>query len=108
MLRTVIRFIISAIVLMVVSFLVPGFQVMGFLNALIAALIIAALGYFVQLAFGKDVSPYGRGIVSFIVAAIVIYVAQWFVPTMSVTFLGAVIAALIIGLVDAIVPTTIR
>ena len=70
-------------------------------------MIIAALGYFVQLAFGKDVSPYG-GIVSFIVAAIVIYVAQWFVPTMSVTFLGAVIAALIIGLVDAIVPTTIR
>lgn len=108
MLRTVIRFIISAIILMVVSFLVPGFQIMGFWNALIAAVVIAALGHLAQMAFGKDASPYGRGIASFVVAAVVIYVAQWLVPTMSVTLFGALIAALIIGLVDALVPTTIR
>ncbi|HHV71181.1 MAG TPA: phage holin family protein [Clostridia bacterium] len=108
MVRTVIRFIISAIVLLVVSLFIPGFEIVGFFNALIAAVVIAALGYLAQLAFGKDASPQSRGIVSFIVAALVIYIAQWFVPTMRVNIWGAALAALVIGLVDALVPTTIR
>lgn len=106
--KTGVRFIVSAIVLMVVSFLVPGFRTMGFLSALLAAVVIAALGWIVESLMGRGVSPYSRGIVGFIVSAIVIWAAQFFVPGMSVSLLGALLAAFVIGVIDLFVPTTIR
>lgn len=108
MLGLIVRFIVSAIVLMLVSFLLPGFANMGFIVALIAAIVIALLGFIVESVLGKKISPHNRGIVGFIVSAIVIYAAQWLVPGMSVTILGAALAALVIGIIDAFVPTELR
>lgn len=104
----VIRFIVSAIVLLALGFILPGFQVIGFTNALLAAVVIAALGYVVELFLGENVSPQNRGIVGFIAAAVVIFAAQFFVPGMSVNVLGAILAAIAIGIVDAFVPTELR
>lgn len=108
MIGAVIRFIVSAIVLMVVGYVVPGFSVAGFWGALIAALVIAGLGYVAELLFGKNISPHGRGVVGFIVAAIVIYLSQYIVPTIEMNILGALIAAFVIGIIDAFVPTELR
>lgn len=108
MLGAIVRFIVSALVLLLVGFLVPGFRIAGFINALIAAIAIAAIGFVVETFLGKRVSPQSRGIVGFVTAAVVIYVAQFLVPTMSVTLLGAILASLVIGLVDAFVPTELR
>lgn len=108
MLGLIVRFIVSAIVLMLVSFLLPGFATMGFVVSLIAAVVIAILGFIVESVLGEKISPRNRGIVGFIVSAIVIYVAQWLVPGMSVTILGAALAALVIGIIDAFVPTELR
>lgn len=49
MLRLVVRFIVSALVLMFVGYLVPGFGPIGFVNALIAAVVISVLGVSVKL-----------------------------------------------------------
>lgn len=100
----IVRFIVSALVLMVVGFLVPGFSRLTFVSALIAAVVIAVIGWAVERLFGGRVSPYARGIVGFLVGVAVIYVAQYFVPGMRVTLLGAVIASLVIGLIDLFVP----
>jgi putative membrane protein len=108
MLRLIVRFIISALVLLVLSFILPGFAVVGFGGALLAAVVIAILGYIVEAVMGDKVSPQSRGIVGFIVAAIVIYVAQFFVPAMTVSIIGAALAAIVIGIVDAFVPTELR
>ncbi|HHU29452.1 MAG: phage holin family protein [Bacillota bacterium] len=108
MLGLIVRFIVSAIVLMLVSFLLPGFAQMGFTVALIAAVVIALLGFIVESVLGKRVSPQNRGIIGFVTSAVVIYVAQWLVPGMSVTILGAALAALVIGIIDAFVPTELR
>ncbi len=107
-LGTIVRFIVAAVVLMVVSFITPGFRGMGFGSALLAALVIAAVGWIIEALFGKNVSPYGRGIVGFLVSAAVIYLAQYVVPGMSVSILGALIASFIIGIVDMFVPTELR
>ena len=53
----VVRFIVSAIVLMIVGYIVPQFSVGGFWSALFLALVIAALGWIVEGIFGKRVSP---------------------------------------------------
>lgn len=106
---TVIRFVGSALVLLVVSWLIPGMQVAGFTGALVAAVIIAILGYIAEALLGKNISPRSRGIVGFVSAVVVIYLAQFIVPNMiSVTIIGALLAAFVIGLVDAFVPTELR
>jgi len=106
----IIRFVVSAIVLMIVSWVSPGFVVKGgFVGALIAAAVIALLGYLVELLLGERISPQSRGLVGFGVAAVVIYLAQFIIPgLLSVSLIGALIAAFVIGLIDAFVPTLLR
>ncbi|NMB45551.1 MAG: phage holin family protein [Firmicutes bacterium] len=104
----VVRFIVSALVLMLVGYIIPGFRTMGFLNALLAAVVIAAIGWVIEATLGKGVSPYGRGIVGFLVSAVVIWAAQFIVPEMQVSILGALLAAFVIGIIDLFVPTAVR
>ncbi len=106
----IIRFVVSALVLIVVSWLSPGFVVTGgFVGALIAAVVIAVLGYIAEALLGDRISPQSRGLVGFITAAVVIYLAQFVIPSMlSVSIVGALISAFIIGLIDAFVPTVLR
>ena len=102
----IIRFVVAAIVLMVTAYFVPGFRMRGgFTSALIGALVIAAADFLIEKLFRFDASPLGRGISGFLVSAAVIYFAQYFVPGMEVSLLGAVVGALVIGLVDTILPT---
>lgn len=109
MFQAVIRFIVSALVLLLVSYFVPGFRVAGFWGALVAAAVIAIMGYLIERLLGDRVSPRSRGVVGFVIAAIVIYLAQYLIPSMmSVTIIGALLAAFVIGLIDAFVPTTLR
>jgi putative membrane protein len=104
----IVRFIVSALVLMLLGYIVPGFSHLSFWYALLAAVVIAVVGYILEALFGRGISPYGRGVVGFLVSAAVIWVTQFFVPTMHVTVLGALVAAFVIGLVDMFVPTSLR
>jgi putative membrane protein len=109
MIGLIVRFIVSVLVLMVTGWLLPGFEVSGFIGALIAAVVIAVLGYLVESIFGKKVSPQNRGIIGFITSAAVIYLAKFIIPDyLSVTIVGALLAALVIGIIDAFVPTELR
>jgi putative membrane protein len=100
----IVRFIISAIVLMIVGWIVPRFTVGGFWSALFLAIAIAVIGWIIEGIFGKNVSPFGRGIVGFLTSAVVIWLAQFIVGGVHVTLLGAIVAALVIGIIDLFVP----
>lgn len=101
----VVRFIVAALVLMFVGWILPNFSVGGFWSALLLALVIALLGWIVEGIFGKRINPFGRGIVGFIVSALIIWVAQFIVGGVSVTLIGAILAALVIGIIDLFIPT---
>ncbi|AUN13317.1 membrane protein [[Clostridium] sordellii] len=103
-LRWIGRFILVAIILMVTSFVTPGFSINGVWSFLIAAVVISVLDYLVELLMGVDASPFGKGIKGFIIAAIIIYLAQFLVPNMGVTIIGAILAAIVIGILDAVFP----
>ncbi|AZN42850.1 MULTISPECIES: phage holin family protein [Paenibacillus] len=102
----VVRFIVSAIVLMIVGYIVPQFSVGGFWSALFLALVIAALGWIIEGIFGKRVTPFGRGIVGFLCSALVIWLAQFIVGGVHATWLGAILAALVIGIIDLFIPVS--
>jgi len=100
----IVRFIVSALVLMIVGYLVPDFAVGGFWSALLLALVIAVLGWIAEAAFGRRVTPFGRGIVGFLSSAAVIWLAQFVIAGVRATVLGALLAALVIGIIDLFVP----
>lgn len=101
----VVRFIVAALVIWFTGFLVPGFEVAGFWSALVAALIIALLGWAIEALFRREISPFGRGIIGFLLSATIIYITQFFVAGVTATLLGALLAALVIGIVDMFIPT---
>ena len=104
LLRWIGRFILVAVILSIVSFVTPGFSINGIWSFLIAAVVISGLDYLVELLMGVDASPFGKGIKGFIIAAIIIYLAQFLVPNMGVTIIGAILAAIVIGILDAVFP----
>jgi putative membrane protein len=102
----VVRFIVSALVLLVVSWIVPGFRVGGFWSAVFLALVIAVAAWVIEGIFGKRITPFGRGIVGFLISALVIWLAQFIVTGVSTSMIGAVLAALVIGIIDLFIPVT--
>ncbi|WP_334073816.1 MULTISPECIES: phage holin family protein [Paenibacillus] len=102
----VVRFIVSALVLLVVGWIVPQFSIGGFGSALLLALVIALIGWAIEGIFGKKVTPFGRGIVGFITSALVIWLAQFIVSGVSVSMIGALLAALAIGIIDLFIPVS--
>lgn len=99
-----IRLALTAVILAIASFFTPGFSITGMWSYLLAALVISILDYLVEAFMGVDASPFGKGIKGFFIAAIILYIAQYFVPNMSVSIIGALLAALAIGILDAVIP----
>lgn len=109
MLGAIVRFFVSALVLLFVSWITPGVAVAGFWGAVVASLVIAGLGWAAQALLGRGASPAGRGLTGFIASAVVIWLAGALFPgSIRVTWWGAALAAFVIGLVDAVVPTELR
>lgn len=100
----VIRFIVSALVLLVVGWLVPQFSIGNFGSALLLALVVALLGWLIESLFGTRITPFGRGIVGFLSSALVIWLAQFVIDGVAVTMIGALLAALVIGIIDLFIP----
>lgn len=107
LLRWVGRLLVIAIILSIVSFLTPGFTINGLWSFLLAALVISVLDYIVEMFMKVDAAPFGKGFKGFIISAIIIYAAQFLVPNMDVSIIGAVLGALAIGILDAIFPVRV-
>lgn len=99
-----VRLVVGAIVLAVTAALTPGFTIRGFWPLIFGAIVLAILDYLAAKMLGVNASPFGRGIMGFVLAAIIIYATQFFVAGYNVTILGAIIGALVYGLVDLILP----
>lgn len=101
--KFVVRFIAASVILAITAFLTPGFVIDGLFALAFSALSISILDYLLA-RIGLDASPFGRGIVGFVLAAAVIYFSQFFVAGFAVTLGGAMIGAIVYGIVDALLP----
>lgn len=100
----IIRWLVGAVVLAVTAFLTPGFSIAGIWPLIIAAAVVAIMDYLVQKILGVDATPFGRGLTGFIVAAVIFYVVKFIVPGYDVTLLGAVLGALVYGIINLLIP----
>ena len=98
------RFIGAAIVLGITAFFTPGFTINNFWALAIAAVVLTVMDYLITRLTGLHASPFGKGFVGFALAAITLYATQFFVAGYSISWIAAIIGALIYGVIDYLLP----
>ena len=98
------RFIVAAIILGITAFFTPGFSINNIWALAIATIILSVMDYLIVKFTGLHSSAFGKGFVGFILAVITLYLTQYFVAGYSISWMAAIIGALIYGVIDYIMP----
>lgn len=98
------RLIASAVVLAITAFFTPGFTINSIWTLLIAAVVLSVIDYLIVKITGLHASPFGKGFIGFALAAVVLYVTQFFVAGYVISWVAAIIGALVYGVIDYFIP----
>lgn len=98
------RLIAAAVVLAITAFFTPGFTINNFWSLAVAAIVLTLLDYLIVKFTGLHASPFGKGFVGFVLSVVVLYVAQYFVAGYSISWMSAIIGAIIYGIIDYFIP----
>ena len=98
------RLVTSAVVLAITAFFTPGFSINGFWTLAIAAVVLTVIDYLIVKFTGLHASSFGKGFVGFVLAAVTLYAAQFFIAGYTVSWMAAIIGALIYGVIDYFIP----
>ena len=98
------RLVTASIVLAITAFFTPGFTINNIWTLGIAAIVLTIIDYLIIKFTGLEATPFGKGFIGFVLAATTLYVTQYFVAGYSISWIAAIIGALIYGVVDYIIP----
>lgn len=98
------RLVTAAVVLAITAFFTPGFSISNFWSLAVAAVVLSIVDYLVSKFTGIQASPFGKGFVGFVLSVVILYVTQYFVAGYSISWLSAIIGAVIYGIVDYFLP----
>lgn len=98
------RFIVAAIILGITAFFTPGFSINNLWALALAAIVLTVMDYLIVKFTGLHSIAFGKGFVGFVLAVITLYVTQFFVAGYSISWVAAIIGALIYGIIDYIIP----
>ena len=73
------RLVAAAVVLAITAFFTPGFSINNFWSLAIAAVVLTVLDYLIVKFTGLHATPFGKGFIGFALAAVILYVTQFFV-----------------------------
>lgn len=99
------RLVTAAIVLAITAFFTPGFHINNFWTLVAAAVVLTVIDYLIVKFTGLHASSFGKGFVGFVLSAIVLYVTQYFVAGYTISWMAAIIGAIIYGVVDYFLPS---
>lgn len=100
------RLVAAAIVLAITAFFTPNFSINNIWSLALAAIVLTIMDYLITKFTGLHASPFGKGFVGFALAAITLYFTQYFVAGYSISWMSAIIGALIYGVIDYFIPGT--
>lgn len=98
------RLIAAAVILAITAFFTPGFQINNVWSLAVAAIVLTLLDYLIVKFTGLQASPFGKGFVGFVLSVVILYVTQYFVVGYSISWMAAIIGALIYGVIDYFIP----
>ena len=98
------RFVAAAIVLAITAFFTPGFAINNIWSLALAAVVLTVMDYLIIKFTGLHASPFGKGFVGFALSAVVLYATQFFVAGYTISWIAAIVGALVYGVVDYFIP----
>ena len=98
------RLVTAAIVLAITAFFTPGFEISNIWALAAAAVVLTVIDYLITRFTGLHASSFGKGFVGFVLSAVVLYVTQYFVAGYTVSWIAALVGALVYGVVDYFLP----
>ena len=98
------RFIVAAIILGITAFFTPGFSINNIWSLAISAIVLTVMDYLIIKFTGLHAMAFGKGFVGFVLAVVILYATQFFVSGYSISWMAAIIGALIYGVIDYIMP----
>lgn len=106
LLSMLLYWVLTAVVLLIVDALLPGIAISGFGTALIAALVMGLVNFFIRPILSLLTLPLNLltlGLFSFIVNAILFALVAWIVPGFEVHgFLNALIGSLLLSIMTSV------
>ena len=102
--QVILRFVTSAVILAITAFFTPGFAINNIWALALAAVVLTVIDFLLVKFTGLHASAFGKGFVGFVLAAVVLYATQFFVAGYSISWIAAMIGALIYGVVDYFIP----
>ena len=98
------RLVTAAIVLAITAFFTPGFSISNFWALAAAAIALTIIDYLIVKFTGLHASAFGKGFVGFVLSAVVLYVTQYFVAGYTISWIAAIVGAIVYGVVDYFLP----
>ena len=98
------RLLTASVVLAITAFFTPGFSINGIWALATGAVVLTAIDYLITKFTGLHASSFGKGFVGFVLSAITLYVTQYFVAGYTVSWMAAIVGALVYGVVDYFLP----
>ena len=102
--QVILRFVTSAVILAITAFFTPGFTINNIWALALAAVVLTVIAFLLVKFTGLHASAFRKGFVGFVLAAVVLYATQFFVAGYSISWIAAMIGALIYGVVDYFIP----
>lgn len=102
--QVILKFVTSAVILAITAFFTPGFTINNIWALALAAVVLTVIDFLLVKFTGLHASAFGKGFVGFVLAAVVLYATQFFVAGYSISWIAAMIGALIYGVVDYFIP----
>lgn len=100
-----VKILVSAVVLGIAAWLTPGFSISGGFGTLfIAAVVVGLLSWGAVEFIGVKASPFGAGASGFLLTAVILYLTRYIVDGFSISIIGALLGALVLGIVDLVIP----
>lgn len=106
LLSLLLHWVLTAVILLLINAIVPGIYIAGFGTALLAALVIGLVNFFIRPALMFLTLPLNLltlGLFSFVINALLFALVAWIVPGFEVAnFLSALLGAILLALMTSV------
>ena len=104
--------VLNALALVVTAYIVPGFRVNDFVSAMLTAIVIGLINTFIKPILSFLTAPINMltlGLFTFVVNAIVLYLASLVVPGFKIDgVLAAILGAVVLSVVAVVISTLVK
>ena len=105
--QLIIRYLSALAVFMLAIFFTPNFDFKYYPYLLLFSLFVVLLDYVISVITEIHDIAYLRCVVGFVASAIIIYLAQFFVPGFFISIISTLIAALMYGTIQFFLPNKV-